>query len=600
MAKLDPGLKYLASVSPADLTDIAFESALGVDAAAGTIPRARVLVEVENTAAANALKALGFVVRTRAGFVLSGEIPIDAIEKLDDVPGLVRAECSRAMAPELDLALPEARVSALHLGSPSSTGNGVIIGIIDSGIDYQHPSFLHANGTSRIMAIWDQRLRAQPGERTPAAFNYGVEFTRADIDAAMATASPLAHVRHVDLADPFGNCHGTHVAGIAAGNGEPVAASGGATRFVGVAPEADLIVVANTRGRAQNERGLGDSADTLDAVQYILSMAADAGRPVVINQSQGDNVGPHDGTSLLEVGIAGLITGPGQVLVKSAGNEGAQNRHAQGTLAAGAHQDLRFQVPANTGEVMIDIWYPAADRIDLRVTPAGSGALSTAVFAPASTHNVTFSNGNDGFIDLDLAVPGNGDNRTFIVIRPGSGMTVQSGVWTLRLIGSTIADGRWHAWIQRHSASRFQAPFVSADTTISIPGTSIAVITAGSYISNPAGAGAAAGTLSSFSSRGPTRDGRRAPTLAAPGQELTAAQPAPAFFGGMSGTSMASPMVTGTVALMLEIDPAQTAADVRRCLEQTARLDAQTGAAPGNAWGAGKLDAAAACRCAGV
>ena len=120
-------------------------------------------------------------------------------------------------------------------------------------------------------------------------------------------------------------------------------ATGGVNRFLGVAPDADIVVVANTRGRAQNERGLGDSADTLDAVQYILNVAAAHGRPVAINLSQGDNVGPHDGTSLLEVGIAGLITGPGQVMIKSAGNEGAIGRHAQGTLTAGTNQDVTFQ-----------------------------------------------------------------------------------------------------------------------------------------------------------------------------------------------------------------------------------------------------------------
>jgi len=179
-------------------------------------------------------------------------------------------------------------------------------------------------------------------------------------------------------------------------------------------------------------------------------------------------------------------------------------------------------------------------------------------------------------------------------------MTVQRGTWTRQLRGATMADGRWHAWIQRHSFSRFQPPFASRDVTISIPGTSHSVITAGSYISSAVSAGAVAGVLSNFSSNGPTRDGRRAPTIAAPGEELTAAQPAPAFFGGLSGTSMAAPMVTGTAALMLEIDPAQTAADIKQCLEQSARLDAQTGPAAGNRWGAGKLDAQAACQCAGT
>jgi subtilisin family serine protease len=596
MAKLDPGLRFLASVPTADLTDLAFESALGVEAAAAAPPRAKVLVEVRGNGAQNLVQA-GFVVRTRAGNVLSGEIPVDAIASLDNVDGLVRAEVSRVLAHELNLALPEARVVAVHSGPPSRRGAGVIVGIIDSGIDYQHPSFRHANGKTRILTIWDQRLRAQAGESTPVGFNYGVEYKAADIDTALASATPLTKVRHVDIPDSQDNCHGTHVAGIAAGNGRPAPSPGG-TQFLGVAPDADIVVVANTRGRAQNERGLGDSADTLDAVQYILNVATAAGRPVAINQSQGDNVGPHDGTSLLEVGIAGLITGAGQVLIKSAGNEGALNRHAQGTLTAGANQDLQLRVPANTREVMIDVWYSGADRIDVRLTPPGAAGTPTAVFTAPSTQNITLSNGNAGFVDLDTLDPGNGDNRTFVLLQPGSGMTVQSGVWTLQLRGATITNGRWHAWIQRHSFSQFQPPFVNSGSTISIPGTSTAVITVGAYVSHAVNLGSVVGALSSFSSRGPTRDGRRAPTLAAPGEELTAAQPAPAVFGRLSGTSMASPMVTGTAALMLEVNPAQTAADIRRCLEQTARLDAQTGPAAGNQWGAGKLDAQAACGCA--
>jgi subtilisin family serine protease len=593
MAKLDPGLKFLAAASPADWADLAIDSAFGVEAAAVGPPRASVLVEVSGSTAA--LEAAGLVIRTRAGRVVTGDFPLDALDTLETIPGLVRAEVSRVMAHELDLALPEARVTPVHTGPPARRGAGVIVGIIDSGIDYQHDSFRDANGGTRILSIWDQRLRPNPGEARPAGFTFGVEYTRAAIDTALAAPNPLLAVRHAD--NPSQDFHGTHVCGIAAGTGEPIASSGGALRFVGMAPEADLIVVANNRGRAQNERGLGDSADTLDAVQYILSRAQALDRPVVINLSQGDNVGPHDGTSLLEVGIVGLITGAGRVLVKSAGNEGQQNRHAQGVLAANATQDVRIQVPGNTREVMVDIWYPGADRIGLSITPPGAGAAATASIQPPSSGTVSLSNGNSAFVDADVNDPGNGDNRTFVILQPGAGVVVQPGTWTFRLDGAAIVNGAWHAWIQRNSLAQFRAPFVSRASTISIPGTSRAVITAGAYVSNGAGTGAAAGTLSVFSSRGPTRDGRRAPTLAAPGEELTAAQPQGSF-GAKAGTSMAAPMITGAVALMLEVDPTQTADEIRTCLESTARTDGQTGAVPNNDWGAGKLDVRAAVQCA--
>ena len=133
---------------------------------------------------------------------------------------------------------------------------------------------------------------------------------------------------------------------------------------------------------------------------------------------------------------------------------------------------------------------------------------------------------------------------------------------------------------------------------MSIPGTAYEVITAASYVTR----GAGVGSISTFSSLGPTRDGRQAPTIAAPGQSIIAPQPPSTgdTYGPMSGTSMAAPMVTGTVALMLQGNPELTAAEIRDCLMSTARADAFTGATPNHAWGAGKLDAADAFGCAGA
>lgn len=595
MAKLDPGLKYLLSAAPADMAAIALESAFGVEMRDSQPAIVNVLVEMEGDI--GALESVGLRVRTRAGSILTGEIPVDRIQALNEVPGLRRAEVSRVLGRDLNLALPAANVTPVHGGPPPRGGAGVIVGIIDSGIDYQHPAFRRADGSTRILAIWDQRLQPVAGEHRPTGFTFGVEYQAADIDAALASAVPLTLVRHKDLRIPNDGFHGTHVAGIAAGNGRPFSAGQASGVFVGVAPDADIAVVANTRGRAQNERGLGDSADTLDAVQYILNLAAAHGRPVVINQSQGDNVGPHDGTSLLEVGIANLMGGPGRVVVKSAGNEGELNRHAQGRLTPGASQKVKVRVPDDVTQVVVDLWYPGSDRISLTISPP-NGAQS-AVVSPSNSLTLALSNGNSAFVDSDLNDPGNHDNRIFVVLQFGSDTTVERGDWTLTLTGTTIVNGQWHAWIQRNSFSEFRAPFVNRASTISVPGSSVGVITVGSFVSNGSSTGSTVGSLSVFSSRGPTRDGRRAPTLAAPGEELTApqSQSSAGFFGPMQGTSMASPMVTGTVALMLEQKPSATLAQIRQCLESAAVLDADTGPAAGNDWGAGKLDAAAAVAC---
>jgi subtilisin family serine protease len=587
MAKIDPRLKYFAASVAADLRVLT--AVAPVRRAAAAAPEmVNVMVEVEagNDGPPQGLLDAGFVLRTRAGNVLTGDLPRTAIPDLERIPGLKRAEASRPLRPELDHALPEARVVALHTGPPPRRGAGVIVGIIDDGIAFRHPSFRNGDGSSRILAIWDQRLEARGGEAPPADFGYGVEYTRATIDSALVGPHPRLRVRHVEQA-PF---HGTHVAGIAAGNGRPSGRSTGTQRFVGVAPDADLIVVANTRGLEKDPGTFADSADTLDAVRYILQMAERLGKAVVINLSQGDNIGPHDGTSLLEVGIASLIDGPGRALIKSAGNEGDSKRHAQGILPASGSNDVQIEVPDGEQEVTVDIWYPRAHRLSLRISPPG-GAATTAPFNPPVNRMVTLSNGNKAFVDADLKDPGNYDNRTFVVLHPGTKTAVRKGAWTFHLKGT----GAWHAWIQGgQSSAVFTSRFASAATTISIPGTSPSVITVGAYISKDPFSLGRVGRLSDISSHGPTRDGRRAPTLSAPGEEIHAPQP-PSHFVGFKGTSMSAAMITGAVALMFEDGKELTASDVRQRLEQTARNDANTGAVPNNDWGFGKLDVEAAC-----
>ena len=460
----------------------------------------------------------------------------------------------------------------------------MIVGIIDSGIDWENPSFRRANGSTRVLAIWDQGLVPQGGEASPTNFGYGVEYVSTAINAALNSAQPRSIVRHNDDV----GLHGTHVAGIAAGDGSVAGQGQPPFTFVGVAPEADIVVVANNRGRAQGERGLGDSADTVDAARYIFDLAESLGRPAVINQSQGDNVGAHDGTSLLELAIDNLLGDPGRIMVKSAGNEGARRRHASGTLSAGPQQ-VGFAVPGGIPTATIDLWYDGADRIEISLTPPGRPA--SAFVSPGHTGSVGLGQGVSAFVDSSLNNPGNGDNRIFVVLQGNL-----AGSWAITLNGTTIENGRWDAWIQRNAAAQFLPPFENSARTLSIPGTANEIITAASYITK----GAGVGSISSFSSLGPTRDGRSAPTVAAPGEQLMAPQPASTgdAYGLMGGTSMASPMVAGTVALMLQTSPGLTQAEAKDCLQSTARSDAFTGTLPNHAWGAGKLDAEAAVRCA--
>jgi subtilisin family serine protease len=364
---------------------------------------------------------------------------------------------------------------------------------------------------------------------------------------------------------------------------------------VGVAPEAELIVVANTRPAASNPGSFGDSADTLDAVRYILQVAETRGngKPVAINLSQGDNLGPHDGTSLLEQGIATLIDGPGRVLIKSAGNDAVKGHHAEGVVVTGTTQDVRIGVAADQQDVTVDIWYAGADRIALRITPPGAGATTTTPFVPEFSGLVRLDNRNDVFVDTDLDDPGNHDNRIFLVLHRGGCAAIADGVWTLHLDGS----GPWHAWIQRGTAAAFKPPFVSQAMTISIPGTMQGGITVASHISNGPFVLGSVGSRSDFSGCGPTRDGRRGITVSAPGEELTAPQPGNGTvdrFGTKKGTSMSAAMVTGAAAVLLSIDPTLSADDIRTCLEKTARSDAHTPNLPNSTWGAGKLDVQAA------
>jgi hypothetical protein len=336
----------------------------------------------------------------------------------------------------------------------------VIVGVVDWGFDFDHPNFKNADGSTRLIALWDQRTASGPdGARyrtTP--YGYGTIHTREAIDAALATGTPYdALSYHPADADAGGGSHGTHVMDIAAGNGT--------TGPAGVAPEAKLIFVHLADRGSGGLANLGDSVRLLEAVDFIARTAGDC--PWVINLSMGRHGGPHDGTTLTEIALDELLrAAPGRFIAQSAGNYYQSRTHANGQLRQGKSSELRFVTDlADTTSNELEIWYSGLDELVIHLEPPGATA-STSVRL-AETADVIVDGQTVGRVYHRAHDPNNGDHHVDAFLYPWA----PAGQWRVVLSGRHVTDGRWHAWLERDEACpRCQARFVpgdaSADTTV--------------------------------------------------------------------------------------------------------------------------------------
>lgn len=615
MGQLDPQLKaLLRERQKRHLTTVAPE---------GQASPAWVRILIKFRDDLEPIKALGFELEVLAGDIAGGRAPLDKVEALAAHANVVKIEMSRPLFSELDTSVREVKADHIrsirsdHTGWDGLTGRGVIMGIIDSGINYQHRSFrnLDADRTTRILWLWDQTLEPQGSESSPAPFPNvpapgGVEYDQNAINHALQQSNPLEHVRHKDSESG----HGSHVAGIAAGNGSQDDSCDGEFTFAGIAPEAELIIV-RLDSSGTND-ALGESVNLLAAIRYIFHRAGT--NPAVINISQGDNLGPHDGTSMVEQGIDNILAGStGRAIVKSAGNEGNTKRHAEGTVPGNGQLDLKFKVKSkDKSKRILDLWYEGGNRLDATVIPDGGLGIvndaSLMPIAPGDTESFEIEGGSRFSIASQANDVDNGDNNIQIILRRGDDDYHRSGTWTLRLFNRGADPVAFHCWIERGTDTpEFDAeddaaanPRLSKEVTLNIPGTSNEVIAVANYVVE----GGNNGELAGSSSRGPTRDGRSKPDLAAPGSPITSVrgeQPGCCertwcqccrnYYVDKGGTSMAAPHVSGAIALMLEKDGGLSLADIRSHLTATARDDSHTGTAlPNNEWGAGKLDVEAA------
>lgn len=545
--------------------------------------------------------------------IYATEVPISRLEDLGQVPQVQYVEAGREMSPVLDTSVPETRADVVHAGPPGLDGTDVVVGVVDFGFDFTLDDFRNADGTTRVAFLWDQFLTPIGNEQSPANFGYGVEYDRADIDAALQANDPFQAVRH----RPAAGSHGTHVAGTAVGNGRTGDAGFPAGDFVGTAPGATIIFVQPSS--SDQDTTFTDSVRVAEAIAYVYQKANELGRPCVVNMSLGQNGGSHDGESVVERAIDRLLEEPGRTMTVAAGNEHIWRGHASGQLETADTRILNWRfgggLPLPTGGTLqpgfgdftpneMEIWYSSRDVLRVRVTdPSGA---STPFVEQGETIAHSFNTGDVAFIDSERFTVLNGDARVYIEISNVQG-SVATGGWQVEIEAVEIRSGRFDAWIERDArrrANRFadQSFFMGTDfdevMTLGTPATmhrGIAVANYDHVVEVP----------NSSSGRGRTRDGRDKPEIAAPGTNILssnalAGRPDPASPNsmlparvGMSGTSMAAPHVAGIAALLLQLDGRLTADQVRKILIASANPPA--GVQPFDlAWGYGRIDAEAA------
>ena len=455
-------------------------------------------------------------------------------------------------------------------------GQGVLVGVIDTGIDYVHPAFRRGETTSKIYSIWDQTIG---GDTPPEGFTYGTEYTRAQINLALSSENPLEVVPTVDE-----NGHGTAIASIIAGT--PTEEES----FIGIVPDADLVVVKLKEAKKNlknifcvpEDRLCYQETDVMLGIRYLTSVATKLNRPIAICIAFGTSQGGHDGSGATSTYMNRLSQTNRVAFVVAAGNEVGLRRHCFINNTANT-STCELQIGPNDKMFSMEIWPYAPTRCSIElVTPTGE---TTAPIYPELNYcrNLDFIfNQSNVSINNTVFEQETGDQLILIRFQDAT-----PGIWKLMITNLNNEAFSYHSWLPSGNLISADTFFIEPDpyTTVTSPGNARSVLTVAAY--NQVGGG-----ILNNSSRGYSRTDFITPQIAAPGYQIPCAMPNNGY-SALTGTGAAAAHATGIVAMMLEWAvvrgnyPSITGNDIDRMVIRGARRN-QDQQYPNKTWGYGE------------
>lgn len=453
------------------------------------------------------------------------------IEALADLPQIEYIEKPKRLFFETANGRRVSCIDSVQNTAPYLWGKGVLVAVIDSGIEYANVDFRKEDGTTRILSLWDQSVEGMP----PQGYQLGTEFTEEQINEALRQKTRAEQLAIVPSIDTSG--HGTAVTGIAAGNGRGSEAG----RQAGAAPESSLIIV---KLGSPRKEGFPRTTELMQGIDYVIRKAQELGMPVAVNLSFGNTYGSHDGTSLLERFIDDISNYWKNVICIGNGNEGGSGGHTAGRITGQEEAVIELAVQENEEALSVQIWKAYHDVMDISIV-APSGTRVGPVQELLGTQRFTVGE-TEILLYYGEPSPFSANQEIYIEFLPKD-TYITSGIWRIILTPRKIISGNYALWLPSENVlnegTRFLFPVETR--TLTIPATAQRAISVSAYDSLTF-------VYADFSGRGGIEGiplGK--PDLAAPGVNVLA----PARDGGylaFTGTSFATPFVTGGAALLME------------------------------------------------